>query len=90
MTKQAKVEFNESVHGEDLAKFIKEASDQKTMMESYAEKINEIKSEAKEKLGVDGKQWSQVFAMYHKKTRERFEAEKDEAVELYDSIFPSK
>ncbi|QQK88189.1 double-stranded DNA binding protein [Providencia phage PSTRCR_127] len=83
-----KVEFDEAVHGEDLARMIKDASDQKTIMESYADKIKDIRNEAKEKLGVDGKKWNQVFRLYHSRTRERFEAEKDEALELYDSLFP--
>lgn len=82
-----KVEFDESVHGEELAKLIKEASDQKTIQEAYGDKIKEIKQRAKEELGVDGKMWTLVFNMYHKQTRERFEAEKDEAVELYDRMF---
>lgn len=82
-----KVEFDEAVHGEELATLIKEASDQKTIQEAYGDKIKEIKQRAKDELGVDGKMWTTVFNMYHKQTRERFEAEKDEAVELYDRLF---
>lgn len=86
--KDTKVEFDEAVHGEELARMIKDASDQKTIMESYGDKIKDIRNEAKEKLGVDGKKWNQVFRLYHSRTRERFEAEKDEALELYDTLFP--
>lgn len=82
-----KVEFDEAVHGEELARMIRDASDQKTIQEAYGEKIKEIKQRAKEELGVDGKMWTTIFNMYHKQTRERFEAEKDEAVELYDRVF---
>lgn len=88
--KKVKIEFDEAIHGDDLATFIKEASDQKTIMESYADKIKDIKQRAKDDLGVDGKMWTQVFNLYHKRTRERFEAEKDEVVDLYDTIFPGK
>lgn len=88
--KDEKVVFDEATHGEKLAAMIKDASDQKTIMESYADKIKDIKNAAKEELGVDGKKWSQVFRLYHSQTRERFEAEIDEAMELYDTIFPTK
>ena len=84
----AKVEFCVDTHGERLAELIKDASDQKTIQEAYGDKIAEIKKVAKEELGVDGKMWTTVFGMYHKQTRERFETEKDEMVEVYDTIFP--
>lgn len=85
-----KIEFDEAVHGEKLAAMIKDASDQKTIMEGYAEKIKDIKNQAKDELGVDSKMWTRVFAIYHKQTRERFEAETDEALDLYDSLFPKQ
>ena len=82
-----KVEFDEAVHGEELATLIKEASDQKTIQEAYGDKIKEIKKRAKEELGVDGKMWGILFKLYHQQQREQFEEERDEAVELYDRVF---
>lgn len=85
--KKTKVEFDEAVHGNTLAQLIKEASDQKTIQEAYGDKIKDIKQRAKEELGVDGKMWTTLFNMYHKQSREKFEEERDEAVELYDRVF---
>lgn len=84
---QDKVVFDEAVHGNTLAQLIKEASDQKTIQEAYGDKIKEIKQRAKEELGVDGKMWGILFKLYHQQQRETFEAERDEAVELYDRVF---
>lgn len=86
--KKVKVEFDEAVHGEDLGKLIKDASNQKVIIEGYNGTINELKQKAKEELGVDGKLWNKVFNLYHKRTRERFESENTEVIDLYDSIFP--
>lgn len=36
------VEFDEAIHGEDLAKFIKEASDHKLKISGYNELIKDI------------------------------------------------
>ena len=39
MAKKEMVEFDEAIHGEDLAKFIKEASDHKLKISGYNELI---------------------------------------------------
>lgn len=85
--KKVKIEFDPTQHGSSLAQCIKNASDAKLKMEGYASEISELKQKAKDELGVDGKMFNTQFAMYHKGTRERFESEKTEAVELYDAIF---
>jgi uncharacterized protein (UPF0335 family) len=85
--KKVKVEFNQDEHGSTLAQYIKNASDVKIKIEAYNDEIKDIKDRAKEELGVDGKMFNQVFSLYHKGTRERFEDEKTEVVELYDTIF---
>lgn len=82
------VEFDEAVHGETLRKLIKEASDNKLKSEGYLDLIKDIKTRAKKEIGVDGKMFNQLLSLYHKGTRERFESEKDEVVETYDSVFP--
>lgn len=84
------VEFDETVHGEELKKLIKEASDHLLQAESFRIKMADARDTAKVDLGVDGKMFNQLLKIYHKDTREVFESEKDEVVELYDSIFPVK
>lgn len=84
---KVKVEFDKETHGNTLAGYIKSASDAKLKMEGYADEIKDLKDKAKTELGVDGKMFNQLFSLYHKGTRERFEDEKTEVVELYDSVF---
>lgn len=85
--KKVKVEFNQDEHGSTLAQYIKNASDAKLKMEGYAGEIAELRQKAKAELGVDTKMFNQLFGLYHKGTRERFEDEKTEVVELYDTVF---
>lgn len=87
MSKKEKVEFDVSLHAEALQEMIKDASNQKTIMEGYAEKIKEIKKRAKEECGVDTKMFNDLFRIYHKQERERFEDDKDQVVDAYDQIF---
>ncbi|QOI66458.1 double-stranded DNA binding protein [Erwinia phage FBB1] len=90
MAKKEKVavEFNEAVHGEQLKRLIKDASDNLLQAESYRLKVKETRESAKEELGVDGKVFNKLVALYHKDTRDTFETESEEIVEIYDSIFP--
>lgn len=87
MSKKEMVEFDEAIHGEDLAKFIKEASDHKLKISGYNELIKDIRIRAKDELGVDGKMFNRLLALYHKDNRDVFEAETEEVVELYDTVF---
>ncbi|ASD52115.1 transcriptional regulator [Pseudomonas phage PspYZU05] len=87
MAKREKVEFNADVHGEELARIIKDCSDNKLKAEGYMTLVSEAKSRAKEELGVSTKQFNMLLSMYHSDTRERFENEKDELVEIYDTVF---
>lgn len=81
------VEFDEAIHGEELAKLIKEASDTKLKISGYNLAIKDIRDRAKEELGVEGKKFNKLLALYHKGTRDEFETETEETVELYDSVF---
>ena len=85
--KKVKVEFCPDTHGAELAKLIKAASDTKLKMEAYADEIKDLKDKAKTELGVDGKMFNTQLGLCHKGTRERFEDEKTEVVELYDAVF---
>ncbi|QQG32255.1 double-stranded DNA binding protein [Citrobacter phage CkP1] len=84
---KVKVEFDEAVHGEELRKKIKEASDHKLKISGYQVLIADLRTAAKEDLGVESKTFNQLLALYHKDTRDQFEEEKDKVVELYDSVF---
>ena len=83
-----KIEFDESIHGESLRDLIKTASDNKLKAESYMDLVKRDRDAAKDELGVEPKLFNQLLSIYHKKTRERFESEKDTVVETYDSLFP--
>lgn len=86
-SKKVKVEFCPDTHGEELAKLVKSASDAKLKAEGYMGEVAELRTKAKDELGVTTKNFNQLFALYHKGTRERFEDEKTEVVELYDAVF---
>lgn len=88
--KKEKVEFNPSVHGERLEQLITEASNLKTMQESYAEKIKEQRSIAITECGVEPKLFNQLLRIYHKQEREQFEDSADEVTSAYDQIFKGK
>lgn len=88
--KKVKVEFNADVHGEELARLVKDASDQMIKIEGFRAIISDNKTAAKDKLGVDGKTFTKQLALYHKGIRERFASENNDTVELYDTIFPRK
>lgn len=84
--KKEKVEFDEAKDGNTLKTLIKEASDAKLKAEGYMDEVSTKRTDAKA-IGVDSKLFNQLLNMYHKGTRDRFQSEKDEVVETYDSIF---
>ncbi|AJD82055.1 double-stranded DNA binding protein [Yersinia phage vB_YenM_TG1] len=84
--KKEKVEFDETIHGDELQKLIKDSSDQKIKSEGFLQIVKDNVAKAKE-LGIEAKKFNQLLNIYHKGIRERFEDEKTEVVDLYDSIF---
>lgn len=84
---KTKVEFNAAVHGADLEKFIKEASNHKVIIEGANDAIREIRKRADDELGVSGKDFNQMLRIYHKDEREKTEEETSELLEMYDAIF---
>lgn len=82
-----KVEFDPVAYAEEIKDLIKEASDQRTLIEHHSENIKDIKKRAKEEYGMPTKTFNQMFAIYHNQTRERFENEKDEVLDAYDQVF---
>lgn len=87
MAKKSKVEFNVQVHGEQLHDFIKQASDHKAIAEGATDAIKEIRTRAREELGVEPKDFNDMFKLYHKDQREEFENKSEEIIEMYDAIF---
>lgn len=85
--KKVKVEFDEAIHGEELAKKIKECSDVLVIIGGYKDQLKEIRQSAIDETGVEGKVFNQLLKLRHDSIRDRFESEKDEVIELYDSIF---
>ncbi|ADM79952.1 DsbA [Aeromonas phage phiAS5] len=88
--KKAKVEFNVNVHAESLAALIDEAEGHLTQIASFQEMIKEIKTRAKEEMGVEGKDFGKLLKIRHKRERDQAEAEAEGIFELYDATFPSK
>lgn len=86
--KKEAVEFDEAVHGADLKKLLVEAADHKLKISGFQVLIADIRTRAKDELGVDGKMFNRLLTLYFKSTRDEFEAETEEAIELYDSVFP--
>lgn len=84
--KKEKVVFDPSVHNEELQRLIKDASANKLKAESFMDLAKDSAAKAK-KLGIEPKRFGQLLALYHKGTRDRFEDENTEVVEIYDSIF---
>lgn len=86
--KKEPVEFDEAVHGADLKKLIVEAADHKLKISGFQVLIKDIRERAKDELGVDGKMFNRLLTLYFKSARDEFEAETEEAIELYDTVFP--
>lgn len=90
MAKKEKVIFNEAVHGERLEYCIKQCSDHKAIIEGANEAIKELKRVAKDELGVQPKDFSDLLKLYHKSNRDEFENKSEELLGIYDAIFTSK
>lgn len=84
---KTKVEYNAAIHGDQLKHCIKQCSDHRAIIEGANEAIREIRKNAQDELGIDGKTFNQVLRMYHKNEREKFENENDDVLEAYDAIF---
>lgn len=84
---KVKVEFNPSIHGDQLEHCIRQCSDHKAIIEGANEAIREIRKAAIEELGIEGKLFNQMLTIYHKDQREKFESDSDDVLETYDAIF---
>lgn len=82
------VVFDEAIHGAELKKLIVDAADNKLKISGFQTLISDTRTKAKDDLGVDGKMFNRLLNLYFKSTRDEFEAETEEAIELYDSVFP--
>jgi len=82
-----KVEFNVVSSKTELKKMIGEASDAMTQIEAFRDHIKAIRDEAKEKLGIEGKKFTALTRIYHKRERDAVERDSEELLELYDDVF---
>ncbi|QHJ78853.1 MAG: hypothetical protein [Caudoviricetes sp.] len=88
--KKEKPVFNPDVDGDTLRDMIKEASNVKTMMEAENDKLKDIKTRAKDELGVETSIFNTLLRIHHKQERDQFENQSEEVVDVYDRIFPKK
>lgn len=82
-----KVEFDKHVHGGTLKNLVEEASDHLLTIEGFQDLIKDIKTRAKDEIGVDSKMFNKLLRIRHKEIRESFETENEEVIELYDTVF---
>ena len=82
-----KVEFNPSVHAEQLHHIIKQCSDHRAIIESANEAIRELRKAAQDELGYPGGKFNKMLNMFHKDQREEFENASEEVFEDYDAVF---
>lgn len=85
-TKKEKVEFNASLHGEELKQMLEEAVEVKTKMQLYVESIKDIRTRAKEELGLEPKKFNALLKLMFNQSKDEFAAEADELIDLYDQV----
>lgn len=85
-TKKEKVEFNASLHGEELKQMLEEAVEVKSKMQLYAESIKDIRTRAKEELGLEPKKFNALLKLMFNQSKDEFAAEADELIDLYDQV----
>ena len=85
--KKEKIEFNEAVHGARLKELITQASGLRFQVESANDAIKDLRTLAKDELGLTPKQFNAVLRIHHKGERNKVEAENDEILGVYDAVF---
>lgn len=85
-TKKDKVEFNASLHGEDLKNMLDEAVTIKTKIQLYMDSIKDIRTRAKEELGLEPKKFNALLRLMFNQSKEEFAAEAGELIDLYDQV----
>lgn len=81
-----KPEFNIHSSKAQLIELVRTAGACKDQIKQQQEAIKAAKDAAKE-LGVEPKKFSALLTMYYLRKRDEIEQEKDELIDLYDSLF---
>lgn len=85
-TKKERVEFNPETSGEDLKKMLEEAVQIKSKIQLYADSIKDIRNRAKDELGLKPKQFNALLRLMFNQSKDEFEAETEELIDLYEQI----
>lgn len=85
--KEPKVVFDINEHGAILSEMISDICDNMTSIQGFQELIKGKKADAKAATGIDSKQLTKLIKIKFDETRERFEEENNEVLEIYDIIF---
>lgn len=74
----------------DIAKqvwdLVVESSNLKTKMELDQGSLKDMKARAKTEFGVSGKDFGTLLNLYHNQARDEFEENKNEIINVYDTI----
>lgn len=85
-TKKEKVEFNPSLHGEELKTMLEEAVSIKSKAQLYLDSIKNIRDSAKSELGLKPKQFNALLRLMFNQSKDEFEAETEELIDLYEQV----
>lgn len=85
--KEPKVVFDINQHGAMLNEIIDDICDNLLQISVRQDMVKGKKADAKKATGIDSKQLTKLIKMRFDQTRERFENENNEVLEIYDAIF---
>lgn len=88
--KPSKRKFDPNHDAEKLKDFIEEAMVAKEKMELFKGSIGDIRTHAKEELGITPKMFNQILNLRYKQNRDEVEDQNDELINTYDNLFKSK
>jgi hypothetical protein len=88
--KLKKPEFNPATDGADLQKFIDEGMIAKEQIELLNGSLADIRTAAKENLGIKPALFNKILNMHFKRNRDEVENDNEELLEIYDQTFAKK
>lgn len=74
----------------DLVPYIEEALVVREKIDLLREQLKDIKTAAKDALGIKPKPFNQVLSIRHARNRHVVEEQNQEILDIYDSAFPEK
>lgn len=72
-----------------LAPFIEEAVIVKEKIALYQGSLNDIKTRAKDELGIKPAQFNKILGLHFKRNRDEIEEQNEEIIKIYDNAFPN-